>query len=55
MSAPPLDLRPYQRDVIDRLRATALRHRRVLLVAPTGGGKTVIASAIVYVRDGQAP
>jgi DNA repair protein RadD len=48
MSAPPLDLRPYQRDVIDRLRATTLEHRRILLVAPTGSGKTVIASAIVH-------
>jgi DNA repair protein RadD len=43
-----LELRPYQTDVIDRLRAAALKHRRVLLVAPTGSGKTVIASAIVH-------
>jgi DNA repair protein RadD len=41
------ELRPYQTDVINRLRAAALIHRRVLLVAPTGSGKTVIASAIV--------
>jgi DNA repair protein RadD len=40
-------LRPYQLDVIDRLRKAAGRHKAVLLVAPTGAGKTMIASAIV--------
>jgi Type III restriction enzyme, res subunit len=43
-----LELRPYQDDVINRLRVAALTHRRVLLVPPTGSGKTVMASAIVY-------
>jgi len=43
-----LKLRPYQHDVIHRLRVAARQHQRVLLVAPTGSGKTVIASAIVY-------
>jgi superfamily II DNA or RNA helicase len=41
-------LRPYQRDVIARVEATiAASRRRLLLVAPTGSGKTVIAAAIV--------
>jgi type II secretory pathway predicted ATPase ExeA len=50
MSAPSprVDLRPYQADVIARLReAIAAGQRRPLLVAPTGAGKTVIAAAIV--------
>lgn len=43
-----LALRPYQVDVIAELRRTiAGGDRRVLLVAPTGSGKTIIASAVV--------
>ena len=46
MTAP--ELRPYQADVIDRVAAeVAAGHRRPLIVAPTGSGKTVIASAII--------
>jgi len=45
MTAP--ELRPYQRDVIREFYAKVeAGHRRVLLVAPTGAGKTVAASAI---------
>jgi superfamily II DNA or RNA helicase len=41
-------LRPYQRDVIAGIEAEiAAGRRRVLLVAPTGSGKTVIAGAVV--------
>ncbi len=41
------ELRPYQDDVISRLRAAvADGQRRILLVAPTGSGKTVIISEI---------
>jgi DNA repair protein RadD len=42
-------LRPYQRDVIERIDARVTREgvRRELLVAPTGSGKTVIAVAII--------
>jgi superfamily II DNA or RNA helicase len=41
-------LRPYQVDAIERCRREVGRgRRRVVLVAPTGSGKTVIASAIV--------
>ncbi len=41
------ELRPYQREVMERFRAEVAAGRRcVLLVAPTGSGKTVIAGAI---------
>jgi DNA repair protein RadD len=46
MSAP--ELRPYQADVIDKFRsAVDAGQRKIMLVAPTGSGKTVIAGAIV--------
>lgn len=46
MSGTP-ELRAYQVDVIDRVAAEiAAGRRRVLIVAPTGAGKTVIAAAI---------
>jgi superfamily II DNA or RNA helicase len=41
-----LNLRPYQLDAEDDIRAAFRQHRRVLLVLPTGGGKTVIFSDI---------
>jgi len=45
---PRSGLRPYQVDVIARYRAEiAAGRRRILLVAPTGSGKTVIAAAII--------
>ncbi|KRA42113.1 DEAD/DEAH box helicase [Devosia sp. Root635] len=41
-------LRPYQTTAIDRLRASLRAgHRRPMLMLPTGGGKTMIAAAIV--------
>ncbi len=47
------ELRAYQTDVIDRVAAEiAADRRRVLLVAPTGSGKTVIAAAIVAEATG---
>jgi DNA repair protein RadD len=49
-------LRPYQGDVIDRCNeAIAARFKRILLVAPTGSGKTVIAAHILdeAIRRGQ--
>lgn len=39
-------LRPYQSSMLDRWRASASAGRRPVLVLPTGGGKTVIMSAI---------
>ncbi|WP_017761042.1 DEAD/DEAH box helicase [Pseudacidovorax intermedius] len=48
----PIEDRDYQRDAIESLRA-AIREgkRRILLVAPTGSGKTTIAS--ILVRESQ--
>ena len=42
------ELRPYQVDVIAELgRTIAAGKRRIILVAPTGAGKSVIAAAII--------
>lgn len=41
----PIDLRPYQFESIEGLRAGfRAKHKRQILVAPTGAGKTVIAT-----------
>jgi DNA repair protein RadD len=41
-------LRPYQRDAIERLRVLIRNgETRILLVLPTGGGKTVVASSMI--------
>ena len=39
-----INLRPYQKTAIDDTRAALRNHRNVLLQAPTGSGKTVLAS-----------
>jgi superfamily II DNA or RNA helicase len=40
-------LRPYQTDVVDQIeRAIAAGERRVLLVSPTGSGKTILAARL---------
>ncbi len=42
------ELRPYQADVIGKFQTeVAAGRRRILLGAPTGAGKTVIAAAII--------
>lgn len=41
MSAPTLELRPYQSLPIETLRNAMRRHRRVCFQLPTGGGKTI--------------
>ncbi|MCR5865679.1 DEAD/DEAH box helicase [Aquincola sp. J276] len=40
-------LRPYQDDLISRTSDALRRHRRVLLQAPTGAGKTALSSAMM--------
>ena len=41
-------LRQYQRDVIDEFHRRVVEgHRRIILVAPTGAGKTVIGAEII--------
>jgi DNA repair protein RadD len=43
-----IELRPYQQEVIDELeRQVAAGIRRILITAPTGSGKTIIASEII--------
>lgn len=43
-----MELRPYQRDVIAKLSAAvAAGKRRVIIVAPTGAGKTIIGTAVI--------
>ena len=43
-----LSLRPYQNDIIIKYReASAAGKRRVLIVAPTGAGRTILAVAII--------
>lgn len=46
MSA-PLTLRPYQLRAVAEVRTAFQRARRVLLVLPTGGGKTALASVLI--------
>ena len=43
-----LDLRRYQEDIIVKVRASLRVNRRVLLVLPTGGGKTLVASQMLH-------
>jgi superfamily II DNA or RNA helicase len=42
-----ITLRPYQLDAIARVRTAMRGTRRVLLVAPTGFGKTAVASELI--------
>jgi superfamily II DNA or RNA helicase len=41
------ELRPYQHDIVRRFDEITATHRRVIIVCPTGGGKTVIAAEII--------
>src|SRR5438874_1926048 len=51
-----IELRPYQRDVIAECdRVIAAGKRRIIIVAPTGSGKTIKAAAVIKtaVNNGQ--
>jgi len=41
-------LRPYQSAIIDGIRKAAKNHKRIIAVAPTGGGKTIVAGNIAW-------
>jgi DNA repair protein RadD len=43
-------LRPYQHDIVRKFDEITAAHRRVIIVCPTGGGKTVIAAEIIRAR-----
>ena len=51
-----MNLRPYQAQAVDDIRAAFKSHRRVLYQLPTGGGKTVIFCHITReaVRKGKS-
>jgi DNA repair protein RadD len=48
VEAAVIELRPYQQEAVDRIRQAMARHRSVLFVLPTGGGKTVVFSHIAH-------
>ena len=44
-----MQLRPYQNEAIEKLRQSiASGHKKIILCAPTGAGKTVIFSEMCY-------
>jgi len=46
-------LRPYQLQAIDLLRASIQRHKRSILCVPTGGGKTTIVASMIQSAMGR--
>ena len=42
-----IKLRPYQNDIIKSLRTTLGKHRRTILCAPTGAGKTIMFTYLI--------
>ena len=40
-------LRQYQRDILNKLWSSLKQHDKVLVSAPTGSGKTVMAGALI--------
>ena len=53
-AAPPLELRPYQRDALTAIEAAALRGvRRQVVSLPTGSGKTVIFAHLCLAQQGR--
>src|SRR5215510_5243701 len=51
-AAPPIELRPYQRDALTAIEAATLRGvRRQVVSLPTGSGKTVIFAHLCLVQQ----
>lgn len=47
-----MELWPFQKDVLDECRAAITKgYRSILLVAPTGAGKTVMGSSIIHAAE----
>jgi superfamily II DNA or RNA helicase len=48
-----VSLRPYQYDAIAEFHRTVAIHKRIILAAPTGAGKTIIGASIItdLIRD----
>lgn len=44
----PVVLRQYQRDILNKLWVSLKTHNKVLVAAPTGSGKTVMAAALIH-------
>lgn len=42
-----MELRPYQEDLLERTRALMRKHKRVLMQAPTGAGKTALTARML--------
>ena len=40
-------LRKWQSEIIGRYKAICLKHKKFILKAPTGAGKTILASEII--------
>jgi DNA repair protein RadD len=54
MRCTTVELRPYQVEAVDELRRViAGGQRRIMLVCPTGGGKTVIAAEVIRATVGK--
>ena len=45
-----MNLRPYQQAAVDAVLSKWKEHRKLLLVLPTGGGKTIVFSKIALAR-----
>lgn len=43
-----VELRQYQKDILNKLWQSLKEHNKVLVSAPTGAGKTVMASALIH-------
>jgi len=49
-----MELRPYQQEAINAVKRDLWEHQRILGIAATGAGKTIIASALMSKANGRA-